>query len=43
MEGAGLGLFLSDYFMKEMQGALLVENGRAGLKVSVVIALGGMI
>lgn len=43
VEGAGLGLFLSDYFMKEMQGALLVENGRAGLKVSVVIALGGMI
>lgn len=42
-EGAGLGLFLSDYFMKEMHGDLLVENGRAGLKVSVVIALGGMI
>ena len=29
-EGAGLGLFISDYFMKEMQGELRVENGAGG-------------
>lgn len=37
MEGAGLGLYISDYFMKKMQGALLVENGRTGLRVTVMI------
>ncbi len=36
-EGAGLGLFISDYFMKEMQGELSVENGAGGLRVSVRI------
>lgn len=40
-EGAGLGLFISDYFMREMQGELAVENGTGGLRVSVVIPLSG--
>ena len=40
-EGAGLGLYISDYFMKEMHGKLLVENGDNGLKVTVMLALGG--
>lgn len=40
-EGAGLGLFISDYFMREMQGDLVVENGARGLRVSVVIPLSG--
>lgn len=39
IEGAGLGLYISDYFMKEMRGGIRIENGRNGLKVSVVIAL----
>lgn len=34
-EGAGLGLYISDYFMKEMQGNLNIENGAHGLKVTV--------
>lgn len=42
-EGAGLGLYISDYFMKEMQGALVVQNGQNGLKVTVLIALSGTI
>ncbi len=40
-DGAGLGLYISDYFMKEMRGALKVENGAHGLKVTVDIALSG--
>ncbi len=40
-EGAGLGLYLADYFMKEMHGALLVENGIQGLKVTVLLPLSG--
>lgn len=40
-EGAGLGLHISDYFMKEMQGCLTIENGEHGLKVTVTIALSG--
>lgn len=40
-EGAGLGLFISDYFMKEMHGELMVENGAGGLRVSVRIPLSG--
>ena len=43
VEGAGLGLYISDYFMQKMQGGLLIENGRRGLKVSVVISQGNMI
>lgn len=41
MEGAGLGLFISDYFMKEMHGELELENGRNGLRAVVKIALSG--
>ncbi|EOS39550.1 hypothetical protein C808_01975 [Lachnospiraceae bacterium M18-1] len=41
-EGAGLGLYISDYFLKEMHGNLLLENGRNGLKVTVRIALSGL-
>lgn len=39
LEGAGLGLYISDYFMKGMGGELLVENGENGLRVTVVILL----
>lgn len=42
-EGAGLGLHISDYFMKEMQGCLTIENGEHGLKVTVTLALSGKI
>lgn len=41
--GAGLGLYISDYFMKEMKGDLILENGQNGLKVTVLIALSGTI
>ena len=40
-EGAGLGLYISDYFMKEMHGELFLENGQNGLKVTVRIAFSG--
>ena len=43
IEGAGLGLYISDYFMKEMQGELTVENGDRGLKITVALALSGKI
>lgn len=39
VEGAGLGLFISDYFMKEMKGELSVENGKKGLRATVRILL----
>ncbi len=39
-EGAGLGLYISDYFMKEMQGNLDVEDGEHGLKVTVSLLYG---
>lgn len=42
-EGAGLGLFISDYFLKEMHGELKVENGDKGLKVTIVISLSPVI
>ena len=42
-EGAGLGLYISDYFMKEMRGELNIENGEHGLKVTVVLLLSGKI
>lgn len=42
-EGAGLGLYISDYFMKEMNGELKVENGAHGLKVTVTLCLSGKI
>lgn len=41
IEGAGLGLYISDSFMKEMSGELLLENGANGLRVTVKIALSG--
>lgn len=40
-DGAGLGLYISDYFMKEMQGKLKVDNGEHGLKVTISLYLGG--
>ena len=43
VEGAGLGLYISDYFMHEMGGELAVENGENGLKVTVKISLSGVI
>lgn len=41
VEGAGLGLFISDWFLREMQGELLLENGKEGLKVTAFIPLSG--
>lgn len=41
LEGAGLGLYISEFFMREMGGELTVENGAGGLRVSVGIALSG--
>ena len=43
IEGAGLGLFISDRFMKEMHGDLRLENGNRGLRVTVALALSGTI
>ncbi|MCM1130318.1 MAG: HAMP domain-containing histidine kinase [Anaeroplasma bactoclasticum] len=43
IEGAGLGLYISDYFMKEMNGNLIIENGKHGLKVIVCLSLSGTI
>lgn len=43
IEGAGLGLYISDYCMKKMRGRLDIENGSAGLKATVWIALSSMI
>lgn len=37
-EGAGLGLYISDYFMREMHGGLKVENGLHGLKITVSLS-----
>lgn len=42
VEGAGLGLYISDYFMKEMEGELTVENGEHGLKVIAGISMGNL-
>lgn len=39
IEGAGLGLYISDYFMREMNGELVVKNGEEGLEVVVGICL----
>ncbi len=39
IEGAGLGLYISDYFMHEMGGALDIANGERGLKLTVTIPL----
>lgn len=40
-EGAGLGLYISDYFMREMNGELNIENGARGLRATVIISLSG--
>jgi len=41
LDGAGLGLYISDYFMKEMQGELTLQNSAHGLCVDVHLALSG--
>jgi len=41
--GAGLGLYISDYCMKNMRGRLDIENGQSGLKAIVRIALSSTI
>ncbi len=37
IDGAGLGLYISDTFMRGMGGELLIENGERGLKITVII------
>lgn len=39
IEGAGLGLYISDHCMREMGGRLVLENGTSGLRAEVWIAL----
>ena len=41
VEGAGLGLYISDYFMREMKGELDVRNGKKGLKVTLLLSMYG--
>ena len=41
IEGAGLGLYISDYFMREMGGALMIRNGEEGFEATVGISLSG--
>lgn len=43
INGAGLGLYISDYCMKQMRGRLDIENGLTGLKATVWIALASTI
>lgn len=43
LEGAGLGLYISDYFMQKMKGELLIQNGQNGLRVTVMISFSGTI
>ncbi|MDE7294920.1 MAG: HAMP domain-containing histidine kinase [Oscillospiraceae bacterium] len=43
IDGAGLGLYISDCFMKEMGGELMLANGEKGLAVTVFVALSGTI
>ncbi len=43
IEGAGLGLYISDYFMKKMRGILTIQNGCNGLIATVSIPLSGAI
>ncbi len=35
IDGAGLGLYISDAFMRGMGGKMLIENGERGLKITV--------
>lgn len=39
IEGAGLGMYISDHCMREMGGRLALENGTCGLRAEVWIAL----
>ena len=41
VEGAGLGLYISDRFLTEMGGCLCLENGAKGLRAVVRIAFSG--
>ena len=41
IEGAGLGLYISERFLEEMGGGLVLENGKNGLRVTVQIAFSG--
>lgn len=41
IEGAGLGLYISDYFMEKMNGKLTLANEEKGLRVTVLIHLSG--
>lgn len=41
IDGAGLGLYISDCFMKEMGGSLDIENGQNGLSAIINIKLSG--
>lgn len=43
VDGAGLGLYISDRFMEEMRGELRVGNGNRGLKITVFILLSGSV
>ncbi len=43
IEGAGLGLYIADTCMKKMRGELELENGQAGLRATVRIALSSAI
>lgn len=43
VEGAGLGLYIADYCMKQMEGRLDIGNGPNGLEARVRIALAGTI
>lgn len=39
IEGAGLGLYIADYLMKMMKGALVIENGKNGFWVKVYLLI----
>ena len=39
IEGAGLGLYIADYLMKMMKGALVLENGKNGFLVKVYLLI----
>lgn len=39
IEGAGLGLYIADYLMKMMKGALVIENGKNGFLVKVYLLI----
>ena len=43
IEGTGLGLYISDFFLREMQGELTLENGPHGLRATVTIPFSGSI